>query len=168
MPESTTHFKINTRQYLIQKFNKESIILDVGPGRGLYYDLLIDKFPNIDCCEVFKPYIEQFNLMSKYRNVFNENILDFEFDWYDVIIMGDILEHIDIENAQKLIDRLYDKCKQLIVAVPWTFKQGIVYNNEHEIHKQEDLTPEIMQERYSKLQLIWKSKICGIYFKKEQ
>jgi hypothetical protein len=44
-----------------------------------------------------------FKLNEYYRNVFLGNIMTFDFSKYDYLIMGDIIEHLKIEDAQKLL-----------------------------------------------------------------
>jgi len=105
MPFSTPVFKEETIKHLFDNFKHSSTILDVGAGAGYYSKLLKHNFPNMDAIEIFEPYIGGYQLESKYNNVWNENILTFEFDHYDIILMGDILEHIEegegIELATK-------------------------------------------------------------------
>ena len=53
----------------------------------------------------------------------------------------------------------------MIVAVPYQYKQGIVDDNEYEIHKQDDLTNEIFLERYPFMRLLIGNDIYGYYIK---
>ena len=94
MPFSTPVFKKETIDHLVNKFDSSSTILDVGPGCGTYSKLLKDVFYNMDAVEIFEPYIEKYKLNELYNNVWNENILTFDFDYYNIILMGDVLEHI--------------------------------------------------------------------------
>lgn len=166
MARSYEYFKEDIKKYLIDRFDLESTILDVGAGEGTYYNLLGDYFKNIDAVEVFKPNIDNFRLNHKYRNVYWVNIKDFKYSKYDIIIFGDIIEHLDIKDAQKVLEYALKRCKEIIVAVPYQLKQGIEEDNVYEIHKQDDLTPEIMQERYPYLKLLYSNKEYGYYIKK--
>ena len=56
-------------------------------------------------------------------------------------------------------------CDEMIVAVPYELEQGIEEDNIYEIHKQPDLTPKIMEERYPMLKLLYKNDIYGYYIK---
>jgi hypothetical protein len=78
MPYSTPVFKNETIDYLVNKFDPSSTILDVGAGAGYYSKLLKGIFPNMDAIEIFEPYIGQYGLKSKYNNVWNENTLYFQ------------------------------------------------------------------------------------------
>jgi glycosyltransferase involved in cell wall biosynthesis len=136
--------KIIRKIYKGKKIN----ILDVGAGSGLYGAMLKDISKRIDAVEIHNPYIKAFHLNEIYDNVYNVDICKFNLPIkYDLIIFGDVLEHIDYIEAKKLLDSLKD-IDQIIIAVPYLYKQGIIRNNIYEIHKQEDLTKEIFLKRY--------------------
>lgn len=152
--------------YLQTNFDSSAKILDVGPYDGRWADRLGVYFNNIDAVEAFEPYVEHFSLNSKYNNVFISDIMNFEFDYYDVIIMGDILEHLTVEQSRELIDRIYNKCKQLIIIIPYEYPQDEYDGNEYQIHKQEDLTDEIFKQRYPEFDLMVNDELRGCYIKK--
>lgn len=154
MPGSWGYFKNDIKSYLIENFPKNSTILDVGCGQGDYADLLGDYFGKFDGLEVFEPYVEEFNLKSKYKNLFITNILDFDFEFYDIIIMGDILEHLSRNDSINLLNRIKDKCKQLLIVVPFNLPQDIVNGNVYERHLQEDLNDELIKEYFPFLELL--------------
>ena len=132
----------------LPKFHK---ILDVGPGCGTYGMNLSDL--NLDAIEIHEPYIEQYDIRKHYKNVFVGDILSFNYDDYDYIIIGDVLEHIPAEAAQNLIKDITSKGIKCLVAVPFLCPQDAVDGVESEIHHQEDLTPRIMRIRYPELEL---------------
>ena len=167
MAYSYSYYKNIIKDYLIKQFDKDATILDVGPGCGTYYDLLNDYFTTFDGVEAFAPNIDRYDLRNKYRNVYNKDIKDFEFDYYDIIIIGDVLEHLSIEDAQKVIKYCENRCKQLIVAVPYTMPQDAVEGNIYEVHKQDDLAIENMKERYPSLKLLIHNSDYGYYVKKD-
>lgn len=167
MAYSYSYYKDIIKEYLIKQYDKNSTILDVGPGCGTYYNLLHDYFTTFDGVEAFAPNIDRYDLRNKYRNVYNKDIKDFEFDYYDIIIIGDVLEHLSIEDAQKVIKYCEHRCKQLIVAVPYTMSQDAIEDNIYEIHKQDDLTIENMKERYPSLKLLIHNSDYGYYVKKD-
>lgn len=165
MAYSYSDFKEEVVSYIKDNFNPDSTILDVGAGSGTYYNYLYRDFKNIDAVEVFEPNIINFDLKNKYRNVYNTDIKDFKYDYYDLIIFGDILEHLDIKEAQMVLKYALERCKQVIVAVPYMYKQGVEHNNVYEIHKQDDLTKENMKERYPELKLLYGNDRYGYYVK---
>jgi len=87
----------------LSNFTEIKSILDVGPGAGIYSKLSREVNPNliIDCVEAFKPYVEKFGLKQKYDNVFSGNILNIKITGYDLIILGDVLEHFAKADAVK-------------------------------------------------------------------
>lgn len=154
MPGSWGYFRTDIYEYLTSNFSRENSVLDVGCGQGDYYELFKDYFNKIDCVEIWEPYIEKFKLTKKYNNVFLDNILNFDFNYYDIIIMGDILEHLSKEDGIILMERIINKCKEIIVVIPYNLPQEIYENNQYEIHLQTDLNDEIMKERYPMLKLL--------------
>lgn len=154
MPGNWGYLGSDVKSYLTENFDKSSSILDVGCGHGFYKKLLKDYFSKFDAVEIWKPYIEEYNLIELYDNVYNINIMNFDFEWYDIIIIGDVLEHLSREDAQTLLTRLKDRCQELIVVVPYYLPQGEVFGNKYEIHLQPDLNDDIMAEYYPMLELI--------------
>lgn len=124
--------------------------------------LLGDYFNNIDAVEVHKPNIEKYELEKRYRKVYNKDIREMEYN-YDLVIFGDILEHLEVEDAKRVLKYAIEHSKCVIVAVPYLYKQGIVEDNVYEIHKQDDLTKEIMEERYPELRLLIGNEEYGYY-----
>ena len=115
-----------------QKYRK---FLDVGCGAGLYADIILDVFKGVplrqltefsgalvrDAVEVFPEYIARHNLTEKYDRIFIQDIrktwqgLD---DDYDVIICGDVLEHLTKDEAIAVIDGLKKKCRFIWCSLP--------------------------------------------------
>lgn len=153
MPGSWGYFKNQIHNYLTNNFSPDDIVLDIGCGQGDYYEMLKNHFKRIDAVEIWEPYIKQFNLTEKYTNLYHTNILDFEFNYYDIIIMGDILEHLSREDSINLLNRISNKCKQLLVVVPYYLPQEIVFNNPYEKHLQPDIDDEIMEKYFPMLKL---------------
>ncbi len=92
-----------------------------------------------------------------------DNILNFDWAFYDYIILGDILEHIVLEDAQKLISDISNNYVKCLVAVPYMFEQGEWYGNIHETHLQPDLTPDNMIIRYPELKHLIGNEFYGYY-----
>lgn len=163
---SYKYYKEEVKEYLKSRFNKDIKILDVGAGSGTYYELLKDYFDNMEAVEVFKPNIEKYELEKKYKKVYNVDIKDFEYKYYDLVIFGDVIEHLSVEEAQKVLEYAKNRCKEMIVAVPYMYEQGIEEDNVYEIHKQDDLTDEVVLERYNMLKPLYKNELYGYYIKK--
>lgn len=155
--------KTEIRDYLKKLLPIGSTALDVGAGAGIYSVLIGDHY-KMDAVEIWYPNIEVEELNKKYLTVFHADIRTFEFPHkYDLIIMGDIVEHLDIDDAQKSIKKCLNNCQYLMVAVPYRLKQGPIYGNRFECHRQSDLTPEIFNERYPGFKLVVGNDIYGYY-----
>lgn len=128
-------------------FPKGATCLDVGACDGKWSRLLGD-YLLMDAVEIFPKNIIDHNLTEKYRNAFCGDVKDLEYEWYDLIIFGDVIEHMTVENAQKVLEYARPRCKDMIVAVPYLYSQGAEYGNPWEVHIQNDLTHEIFNERY--------------------
>ena len=163
MPISTPELKKEIIEY-INTFPEDSTILDVGAGAGIYRKLLYN-YKNMDCVEIHKPYIKKYFLEKLYRNVFPFDIRNFKHGYYDIIIYGDILEHLAYKDCLEVLKWGYNHSKEMIISIPYQYKQGIIENNPNEIHLQDNLTNESILTLYPMLELVKKGKIVGFYRK---
>ena len=130
--------------WIRENYSLDSTILDVGAGDGKWRQLL-RRYPNMDAVEAYGPNLR---LLNGYRKVFHADIRDFRFDRYDLIIFGDVLEHLRVKDAQVVLDYARNRCRDMVIAVPFLYEQGAIYGNPYEVHLQDDLTPELFEERY--------------------
>lgn len=139
------------KQYVNGKYSNAHI-LDVGAGRGTYYNLLGDAH-TLDAIEIYERYIEESDLRNKYKTVYMCNVLDFSppSKQYDLSIFGDGLEHLHVVDAQFVVKLLSECANETLFIVPYMYPQEALNYNEWEEHKQPDLTPSIMLERYPTL-----------------
>jgi hypothetical protein len=162
MPYSDHRF--NADIYALVKGHKHDRVLDIGAGAGKWGHLLQTLVPHIDAVEVYRPYIQHFKLWETYMNVFCCTADDCTVDGYDLCIMGDVLEHMTVFDAQLFLSRLQDARVSIIVMVPFEYEQGICYGNEHERHLQPDLTHELFMERYPGFTPVKVTDGFGLYF----
>ena len=137
--------KAEVCDWIRNKFHTDAEILDVGACDGNWRALLAD-YPNMDAVEVWPPNAE--GIKPLYREVFICDVADLKYKQYDLIIFGDVIEHMEVEKAQKVLKTAKRKCKDMIVAVPFLYRQGAIYGNPYEEHKQADLTAELFDQRY--------------------
>lgn len=142
-------------------YRKDSTFLDVGACNGLWKRLLPEY--TMDAVEIFPPNIVW---LGDYREVYNGDIYDFKYDWYDLIIFGDVIEHMSVERAQKVLAYAEKRCGDMIVAVPFLYRQGVLYGNQWETHIQDDLTAELVAERYPMLEVLYDTKNNYCYYHK--
>jgi hypothetical protein len=162
---SISTFKQDVKNWIFERFDEKTTILDVGPGFGTYYNLFCGKYKNIDAVEIYYPNIIDYELLKKYRFVSCHDIVGFEYEYHDLIIFGDVLEHLTVEDAQKVLKYAEDRCKCVIVGVPYQWAQD-GHENEHEKHIQDDLTKELMAERYPDLIPLYSNNHYGFYINK--
>lgn len=161
-------YMVNRMYRLFPKLDAR--ILDVGAGAGKYETLLRPYASRIDAVEVFEEAISINKLHRIYDNVYCTDIRDFECPTYtyDVIVMGDIIEHLLVEDSVKVLTYLIPRCKEIFVIVPYLYEQEAINGNEAEIHLQPDLTHELFMQRYAALGLecLFHTNTQGIYVKR--
>ena len=150
-------------KWLIARMTKKgATCLDVGACDGAYWNLLHDLLA-MDAVEIFQPNIDQYNLKDKYRNVYNMDVKDLLYDHYDVVIFGDVIEHMSVENAQRTLAYAQEHADLVIVAVPYQYHQNAIYGNPWERHVQNDLTHELFMQRYQGFKLQFGYSNYGYY-----
>lgn len=132
-------------------------VLDVGLGFGLWGflarqylllwtgrgDLTQKKYSNwrneitIDGIEIYKGYITDLQKLL-YNNIYigdMRNLLP-KMHSYDIIIFGDVLEHVILRDGLKLLQTAKNKAKWVIITTPDYFVKGKAkMDNEWEKHK---------------------------------
>ena len=120
-------------------------VLDVGACDGKWRKLL-DDYTVMDACEIFIPNAHK--IQDMYRSVFVGDIYDYFYNYYDLIIFGDVIEHMSVDKAKKVLEYAKKHAGIVIVGVPFEYKQDAIYGNPWEKHVQDDLTPELFEKRY--------------------
>lgn len=97
--------------------------LDVGCGAGIYGDLIREVFGRavtINAVEPFLAYIPRHKLTEKYDAISCRDIRQCcdEVESYDLIIAGDVLEHLKREEAIRVVNDLLTKCRFFWGALP--------------------------------------------------
>lgn len=141
------------------------VILDVGAGDGKLSDYLNRNRFCLAAVEIFEPYVSQFKLKDRYHRVFLQDARTLKqeiFDSSDIVVFGDVLEHMTAQEARELIDRVPS---MILAQVPFLYEQGPVNGNQWETHLQPDLTPAIMKERYPSLRPVIVDERLGLYWR---
>jgi len=131
------------RDFLLAQIGPDDRVLDVGAGAGIWADLLRERGhrrKRVHGVEIFEPYISRFGLQEKYGKVligdFRE--LAIPHNVYNTLILGDVLEHFELEDAMKV----WEKARQIVgpdgvvlLSTPIIdFPQGEEEGNTHEAH----------------------------------
>jgi len=121
---------------------KPTTVLDVGAGQGVYLDLIrqgLGAGVIVNAVEVWQPYIDQFNLENRYDKLFAMDVRDMTNFAYDLVILGDVLEHMSEEDAVKVWDKISKQAKYAIISIPIIhYHQDAINGNPYEIHVEED------------------------------
>lgn len=148
MPSSSYLCKREIRKFIETNFPLDSKILDVGSGKGTYAHLL-SNYKNIDAVEAYEPYIIGYELKHSYKRVFLGDCTKMKFEKYDLVILGDVLEHIPHDSALTFIDYLKSEvASNILVVVPYNSQQDAYKGNVFEKHFQDDLSPLLFAETY--------------------
>jgi hypothetical protein len=163
MPYSFDYYKEDVKEHIMRNIPHYAKVLDVGAGSGKYGIMLKDYFGKIHALEVYEPYIDKFELHSIYSTIFCADVLDFDISEYDYIIMGDVIEHIELNDAQELLSYINNSGKKCLVAVPYQMDQDEVGGNKYEKHLQPDLTKNNFIDRYPYMRLLFNNELYGYY-----
>lgn len=153
-------------QWIKDTFPTDSTILDVGANDGKW-KYLLEEYHNMDAVEAYWLNIP-ITRKAPYRKITRAKIEDVAYDWYDLIIFGDVIEHMSVETAQKVLEYALPRCKDMLVVVPFKLKQDALYGNPYEIHIQDDLTASIMKKRYPYLEVLHDTGKNYCYYHKRQ
>jgi SAM-dependent methyltransferase len=146
-----------------------TFVLDVGAGAGAYSDLLIELgfTGSLNAVEVWTPYIKEFNLNEKYDYVYNLDVRDVGDFAYDLVIFGDVLEHMTKEDALRVWSKVAKQARYAIIAIPIVYSgQGEVHGNPYEEHRKPDWTHNEVMLSFSHIVDSWQGIECGAYLAK--
>lgn len=121
-------------------------VLDVGPGHGkaavLLREYLNDPPARIDAVEAWGPYVHDFGLHRLYDTVYEEDVTDWprqRLAAYEVVLMADVIEHIDLGDAFELLARIPGR---VVIGTPQEFfhnGDGHPPTEEHVSHWRDDV-----------------------------
>ncbi len=107
--DSSDLYRQEMLAYLLNNLSSTSKILDVGAGQGTWYHILHNHFKTIDALEVFEPTAQFLKTHKLYNKVIVAEATQYPIEHYkkyDCVILGDVLEHIPTQEAQKYINAL--------------------------------------------------------------
>ncbi|MBK9660527.1 MAG: hypothetical protein IPO68_11655, partial [Chitinophagaceae bacterium] len=127
---------------------KPSKVLDIGIGNGKYgflcreaLDTPHEEIPNritVHGIEGFESYITDVHRLI-YDKIFIGNGVDILKDHpeqYDLVLLIDVIEHLDKNTGMHFLERLLEISKNVIVTTPYGYvPQDDVFGNDFEVHR---------------------------------
>jgi len=143
-------------------------VLDVGAGSGTYGHMLVDNVDRIEAVEIWHPYIVEYYLLDLYADVHLIDARDIEpefFGEFDLVIFGDVLEHMTSKEALEVWE-CASTAKYGLISVPIVhWPQGEVEGNPYEVHVQEHMKPDSIREDYGPFVFEAEYELTGTFIK---
>lgn len=143
----------------VKSLNGITTVLDIGAGKGTYLKLLKHKsnvLPSAKfvCIEAWAPYVEKFNLPSKYDVVINEDARKVNYrdmGNIDLTIAGDVLEHMTKEESISVVDQIATISRFMVISIPVIhYPQEAINNNPFEEHIKDDWSHDEVMSTWGK------------------
>ena len=145
-------------------------VRDVGAGQGTYLNLIregIGAGVIVNAVEVWQPYIDEFNLINRYDKLFAIDVREMDSFGYDLVILGDILEHMSEEDAVALWEKISKQAKYAMISIPIIhYHQDAINGNPYEVHVEEDWTMERVLEKFKGIVEYKKFEVTGTFIAK--
>lgn len=128
-------------------------VVDIGAGAGTYAELMRETSEAVvtgggefvrriwrdrwTAIEAWEPYVDHFGLAALYDEVIVSDARRLAWPTYraDLVIAGDVLEHMARDDAKTLLKRIRQGASNLIVSIPVLhLPQGDVNGNPYERH----------------------------------
>jgi len=145
-------------------------VLDIGAGSGTYSDLLRGHMPESEwhAVEVWEPYLEKYDLAARYDHVHCLDARQLDpatlAPEFDLTLCGDVLEHMEKEEAQALIGRLLTVSRVVLISIPIIhYPQGEVHGNPFEAHVKDDWSHEEVGSSFPHIASFFVHNFIGIY-----
>lgn len=158
-----------TKQWGVDKIKSVGArtVLDVGAGAGNWRDWLRkNRYKGrIEAVEVWQSYVDKFELHRKYDSVYIVDAREWDHYDYDVVILGDIIEHMTKEDAVALVEKIGRQAKYILIALPIIhYHQGALDGNPYEVHVKEDWSHQEMLETFPAIEDSQAFSITGAYW----
>lgn len=174
MPSSSYQGKEQSAEW-IKQHSDIKIILDVGCGEGTYPMLMKSKFGLLNDgewwgVEAWEKNIINFNLKDKYFKVLHEDARKLEWKnlpKFDLVIFGDVLEHMTKEESQSLVNLALAHSKYVLISIPVKhMPQDAIGGNPFEIHIKDDWSHTEVLESFPNIIMSKATKKIGVYWLK--
>lgn len=141
-------------------------VLDVGAGAGTYAKLLADlDTTRVTALEVFEPYVSTYRLQELYDEVLVGDARTTDLPNADVIILGDVAEHMERDEALDLWERAARAARRAVyLSIPIVhYPQGALEHNDHEVHVVDDWDHDTVLVVFTGIGAHWTGDVVGVY-----
>jgi hypothetical protein len=148
---------------------KPQTALDAGPGRGIYGTIIASITPEcrVTGVEVWEPYVKQYNLANIYDELVIHDIREHDDFDFDLVIFGDIMEHMTAEEAITLWERSAQQARWGYLSIPIIHHpQEPLDGNPYEEHIDEDWSHERVMDSFAGIQKHALFQVTGTYLAK--
>jgi len=120
-PSSIVGTVLRRMEYYKERNQLESI-LDIGAGKGIFGFLARNYFNQIKIIDAVEPKPCK-SLYDIYDSVIEKKIEEYidEIEYYDIILIIHVMEHLRKDIAIDIIEKLKSKCDLLIFSSPATY-----------------------------------------------
>lgn len=141
--------------------------LDIGAGAGSWLEAVKPWFLQSKwiAVEAWKPYIERFCLPDRYNLVIPGDAREVAFPNVDVVILGDVLEHVTKEEAVAIWEKARGAAwHRVILSIPIIhYPQGHVHDNPWQEHVKDDWTHEEVMDTFKGIRRHRVGEVVGTY-----
>ena len=167
MPMSSAEGKDWTRERILGLRDHDPLtVLDIGPGVGTYAKLLAGPdVARITGVEIWEPYVTTYRLLDHYDEIVVGDAREVELPRADVVILGDVAEHMPETDALRLWERaaaVADRAVYLSIPVVH-YPQGSIEDNPHEHHVVDDWNHERVLAAFPGIGEWWLGTEVGVY-----
>lgn len=148
MPYSN-HTKIQDKLSKFLEERKPTTVLDVGCGAGENLKRYKKDGQHWTGIEIWEPYVSRFGLDKLYDKIIIGDVREIlqTAGKFDVVIFGDVLEHMSANEAQIVFRLAKEMAKCIVVSIPiGSYPQGVWEDNPYEEHIKDDWTIEDIQD----------------------
>lgn len=141
-------------------------VLDIGPGVGTYAKLLAGPaVAHITGLEIWEPYVHTYRLRDYYDEIVVGDARTTDLPEVDVIVMGDVAEHMVEPEAVELWRRAGEAARHAVyLSIPIVhYPQGHIEGNPHEHHVDEDWNHERVLAAFDGIGATWTGTEVGVY-----